>query len=265
MADDLLRSDEIRDLINENMSDSEIDWDDIAQPSTSAVSDFNLDSDHASDIDLDSDGVDEDDSGENDVPDNLKPMPSGGEWRKWRANDVSFPEFKHVMGDNCGFKPPPNINRQSEIEFFQLFFTDQLFLEIVNESNRYAREKIQDNTPLSKNSSWNSWIDITMPELKAFIGVILNMSLNPKPSIDDYFSLNWLDYQPFFKDIFSKQRFYQIFWSLHINPPHNTGPILGTLTRSGKVKRFLKYLEQKFQEYFVPSKNVSVDESTIGF
>lgn len=62
------------------------------------------------------------------------------------------------------------------------------------------------------------------------------MGMNPKPEIEDYFSDDYIEYQPFFKDIFLKDRFHQIFWNLHISPPPS-GPIGGHLTRSGKVRR----------------------------
>lgn len=48
-----------------------------------------------------------------------------------------------------------------------------------------------------------------------------------------------------------------------MNPPPR-GPILGTLSRSSKVRN-VNYLDGKFRNYKCPSKHVSVDESTIGF
>lgn len=242
MADNNLRSDSIRELIAEE-SDSDV----------------GLESDHASDIDYEEESGDSDDlpAADDDAP------PS--KWRKWSNNDVSFPEFLYPMGGSSGFKPPPGFDMHSEMQYFQLFFTDELFNELVKETNINAHDKIQKNTPLTQYSAWHSWEDVTLPEMKAFIGVVMNMGLNPKPTLEDYFSTNNLDFQPFFKSVFSRERFFQIFWALHLSPPVSTGPILGTLTRSGKVKRFLQYLEKKFQEYFVPSKTISMDESTIGF
>jgi hypothetical protein len=40
-------------------------------------------------------------------------------------------------------------------------------------------------------------------EMKAFFGVILNMALNLKAQLVDYFTEDWLDRTPFFKDVFS--------------------------------------------------------------
>lgn len=184
------------------------------------------------------------------------------DWIEWSEGDANFCKF--VWSQDSGYKLTSNEKPSTSLQFFQLFFTDSLLTEIVKETNRYAAEKIQKNTPLQKKSAWWSWVDLTISELKAFLGVIINMGMNEKPEISDYFSTDWVDYQPFFKDVFSKERFLQIFWNLHICPPP-TGPVAGTLTRSGKVRNVASYLDKKFREHYVPQENVSVDESTIGF
>lgn len=183
-------------------------------------------------------------------------------WREWGENDTKFNKF--VWSAISGYKPPQGEVPQTPLQFFQLFFDDNLLNEIVKESNRYAGEKIQMSTPLRKKSMWWSWKEITLPELKAFFGVLLNMGMNEKPELSDYFSTEWVDFQPFFKDVFSKERFLQIFWTLHVSPP-STGPVSGVLTRSGKIRNVVGYLDKKFREVFVPSKKVSVDESTVGY
>lgn len=98
--------------------------------------------------------------------------------------------------------------------------------------------------------------------MKAFLGVILCMALNPKPSIQDYFSAEWVFHQPFFVNVFSRERFVQIFWCLHISPPT---PNARARTRGDKVKSVVVYLQEKFKEYFTPLYECSIDESTIAF
>jgi hypothetical protein len=83
----------------------------------------------------------------------------------------------------------------------------------------YAAENIQKVTLLTKYSMWHSWKDVSPEEMKAFFGVILNMALNLKAQFVDYFTEDWLDRTPFFKDVFSRLRFLQIFWMLHLVPP----------------------------------------------
>lgn len=194
--------------------------------------------------------------------DNEEGMGVSGQWKVWSEGDNNFNKF--LWKHDSGYKPPNDQTPTTPLDFFHLFFTNDLMLEIVKETNRYAAEKIQKNTPLQKKSIWLSWKDLTLEELKAFFGLIINMGMNEKPEIGDYFSNNWVDYQPFFKDVFSKERFLQIFWNLHVSPPPS-GRVAGTLTRSGKVRNVAAYLDKKFREYFVPQHEVSVDESMIGF
>jgi hypothetical protein len=68
----------------------------------------------------------------------------------------------------------------------------------------YAAEKIQKMTPLTKYSMWHSLKDVSSEEMKAFFGVMLNMALNLKPQLLDYFTEDWQDRTTFFKDVFSK-------------------------------------------------------------
>ena len=61
--------------------------------------------------------------------------------------------------------------------------------EIAQETNRYAKEKIQKSLSLSKHSIWNNWND-TLEEMKAILRVVLNMGLNSKCEMKEYFFLS---------------------------------------------------------------------------
>jgi hypothetical protein len=83
-----------------------------------------------------------------------------------------------------------------------------LFDEIAAETNRYVSEKINKAMALRKHSIWVGWEDVTTEELMAFHGVILNVARHVKSSIKDFFSGQWLDSSRFYKDIFSRKRFF---------------------------------------------------------
>lgn len=179
-------------------------------------------------------------------------------WWPYKAGDPDFIEFPFAVP--CpGFQIAANNRPINELGYFQLFFTDELLGEIVAETNSYANEKINRKRPLQQFSIWHTWRDVTLTEMKAFIGVILNMALNPKPEIVDFFSEDWLSKMPFFTDVFSRTRFLQIFWMLHLstNTTQNTP--------GSKTKYVSNYIMKKCGQYFAPNQKVAIDESTVGF
>lgn len=145
-----------------------------------------------------------------------------------------------------------------------MFFTDELLREIDTESNRCAKDTINKMRPLPIKLIWCIWKEINLLELKAFLEIIVNLGTQSKPDIDRYFSTNWSENLPFFKVLFSIQRFLQIFWYLHLFSPPNR-PILGVLPCSAKVKNVVTYPDMNFEGYYCPGSKVSVDKSTVGF
>ena len=112
---------------------------------------------------------------------------------------------------------------------------------------------------LGKRLIWRTWKDTTLEEMKAFLGVVLNMGMNPKCSMKEYFSSQWTDRIPFFVDVFSHERFCQIYWMLHLQQS------VGQDFRGDKIQNLVDHINLKSREYFVPNENIAVDESTVGF
>lgn len=193
------------------------------------------------------------------------------DWEDW-SEGRPRPDFELIPFDEnqSGFVPPINEPRPtSPLDFFHLFFSLALFREIVEETNRYAKEKIAKATPLPKHSIWWQWTDVTLKEMIAFHGVLLNMGRQIKKSMKDFFSNDWLDSSDFCKNIFSRKRFCQIFWALHVSPPYNyarpTTPNRNMHSRASKVKNIVDYVGTKFLEVYKPTKYLSADESTVSF
>ena len=134
-------------------------------------------------------------------------------------------------------------------------------MELVTATNAYAVISLSGKAFLN-NSVWFEWKDGTLVEMKAYLGVIMNMAMNDKADVKSFFSRNWTQYCPFFFDIFSQQRFLQIHWMFHIKSPEpTTAPII----RGRRVHHFMNYLKKKCLELFTLGRNVAVDESTVGY
>ncbi|XP_069697349.1 piggyBac transposable element-derived protein 4-like isoform X1 [Periplaneta americana] len=209
----------------------------VTQVSEAILSD-DSDDNQSSSSDVEDDGDDEMDNVDNDG------------WDLWGANDHDFHHvpFRGTAAPHTGQKP------------------DSLFLEIATKTNRYIRQKIRKVTLLQKHSIWNWWEDDTTEELMAFHGVILNMGRRMKSTIKDFFLEQWLDSSRFYKDIFSRERFLQIYWSLHVSPPPRDGTSNRQMqSQASKVKHVIDYIESKFLEFYSPLEYVCVDESTVNF
>lgn len=94
------------------------------------------------------------------VPDNNSgpSPPSALALSSWTAYTDDLPDFPGVVFTVSDPRPQVgSSNLGSELEFFQLFFTNELSGEIVQETNRHAQEKILSMDSLAEQSTWKSW------------------------------------------------------------------------------------------------------------
>ena len=109
-----------------------------------------------------------------DVGLNANATNNGSVWRPYLPTDSDLLKLLFTVS-NPGIRLPTSGQYNNELSFFQLFFTDDIIGEIVQETNRYAREKIEKAQPLGKRSIWRTWKDANLQEMKALLGVVLNM------------------------------------------------------------------------------------------
>jgi hypothetical protein len=104
------------------------------------------------------------------------------------------------------------------MDYFTLFFNDELVnntvIETMNntviETNSYARDKIA-KFQLCQGSIWRRRSDVSVPKMKALLGLIINMGLIPLPDIKDYWSSEWTTQIKFIGNVMSRDCFLQIF------------------------------------------------------
>ncbi|XP_028660386.2 piggyBac transposable element-derived protein 4-like [Erpetoichthys calabaricus] len=136
---------------------------------------------------------------------------------------------------------------------------------VADETNRYARAEIHAmRDQLKPRSIWKKWRDVSLTEMKCYIGVILKMAITNAADVKDYFSTTWDNYMPFFTDLFTRDRFCMIHWMLHVQPPSNPDPGQRQ-TRGEKVKNMVAHMKSKCAELYIPEQNIAVDETTISF
>ena len=94
--------------------------------------------------------------------------------------------------------------------------------------------------------------------MKAFIGTILNIGIIQLPHLKDYWAKSNTTDIPFFRSVFARNRFFQIFGTLH------AGDIDTTVWRQ-KIQPLLDILRPRFTAAYTPDQHVAIDESVISF
>ena len=107
-------------------------------------------------------------------------------------------------------------------------------------------------------SLYSNWKPVTIEEMKGFIAVLLNMGIIQLPNMKDYWSTSDTTNIPFFRSVFSRNRFFQIYGTLHV------GKIDGTL-RKDKLQPLLDLLCPAFEASYTPSQHLAIDKSIIAF
>ena len=115
---------------------------------------------------------------------------------------------------------------------------------------------------LTPRSRFANWIPVTLMEMQGFFGVIINMGLIQLPTLESYWSSSWTGNIPFFSRAFTRNRFEQIFWMLHVSKDDPQNPS----KRSTRSRTFWICLYTIFNKHiYSPSRNLSADETMVGF
>ncbi|XP_023724803.1 piggyBac transposable element-derived protein 4 isoform X1 [Cryptotermes secundus] len=163
-------------------------------------------------------------------------------WQDVTVGDKKPREYTFTK--NAG--PQLNLLPDAEpTDYFNLFFNNELLNNIIGETNRYARDKIAE-LQLSPRSIWSRWSDVSTPEMKAFLGLIINMGLIPLPDVKDYWSSEWTTQIKFFGDVMSRNRFLQIFWMMHVGND-TTEESSRAIKRTKKVHGVIEHMEKQFR------------------
>lgn len=173
----------------------------------------------------------------------------------WSINTAGMRPIPFVK-ENGFLVPLPAGGRP--IDFFFMLI-DEIFLEhIVRETNRYALEVFfgPSTTPQSRITRWK---DLTVEEIKIFIGLLLHTGTIRMSRIQDYWRKGKLFGLTCFSDYMSRDRFLMILRCLHFsNNALDTGD-----DRLFKVRGLVDYFNNKMNSVYYPQQNLSLDECMV--
>ena len=196
-------------------------------------------------------------------PEDLPP-----DWQTEHFRDFHVPPFR---GQQPGPRLPDDFNVETAkpIDYFQLFFSDELLNSIVQHTNSYAVWAIQQKRlvrPQYKDPHWRTSGEdnVTLEELKAFLGLLLIFGLNPVRQYQNAFSpCPFLGNQGV-RNTMSLKRFEKLCQYFHISDrvsePHkgtsNYDPLY-------KVRHVMETLLELFPKFNAFAEEQCIDESMI--
>ncbi|XP_068098218.1 piggyBac transposable element-derived protein 4-like [Hyperolius riggenbachi] len=186
-------------------------------------------------------------------------------------------EFLSPVWSPASFDPPlippftgkpgiaVEITDNSPIKFMELIISDELLGLIVQQTNVYAEQYIAEH-PRCSYAEPKHWRPTTIPEMKTFLGFLLNMGITKKPNVKSYWSTKAIYHMPIYSSTMSRTRFLSIMKFLHFND-NTCRPEQGSpeYDRLYKIRPLIDFLSRKFAEVYTPDKNISLDESLVHF
>jgi len=146
---------------------------------SSSDSDSDVDSDVDTDSSSDGDDGAESDSSQKTVDYNV-PSAFG------RSDQDAFHRARFAFTGTAGCKAAI-ADTQDVLEYFNLYFTDEIMDAIVMETNRRAQQLIQ-AVAATRRTGLNNWIDTTRDELRVLFALFVYQGIIHKPEVAMYWS-----------------------------------------------------------------------------
>jgi len=171
------------------------------------------------------------------------------QWKE-EINDPQIAPFTATSGPTINV-----LDDTTPLDVLKHFLTDELIDLIVEETNRYADQYINRET-ISSESRVNDWKAVTTEELWNFLALTLLMGIDRKPGIPDYWSNSPLFYNSTFPNTMSRNRYQIIHKFLHFADNAK----IDNQDRLYKIRPIFEYLVDRFQQCYIPEKEISIDE-----
>lgn len=120
---------------------------------------------------------------------------------------------------------------------------------------------------LKPQSRCRLWTDTDDSEIKTYFGLLILQGVNPKPTESSYFTKRQSIETPFFSKVMSHRRFILISKFLHFANNEDYSGISADCPNKKlfKIQPVFTHLQNKFKTLYIPEKNISIDESLLGW
>ena len=182
----------------------------------------------------------------------------------WKDDNTGFSDEDFMPNEAPGPNNiPDNVvsDESTCLDWLSLLWPDELWQLLVDETNNQA-ERVKATKP--NHYYAKSFYPVTMEEMKAFFGcrVAIEMLVH-KPRYEQYWRQkdNELTITPGFNKVFTRDRFLAIWSFLHC--VNEDDPTLDKTDKIYKTRPIFNVVLAKFQHYYHPNQDLSLDEGMI--
>ncbi|XP_064103310.1 piggyBac transposable element-derived protein 4-like [Macrobrachium nipponense] len=168
------------------------------------------------------------------------------QWRRI-ADSTAPPPPRFPFTGTTGLNIPGNIESMSPLDFFHVFFDDELIELICTETNRFAEQC---------NADPNTWHPVTSPKLRVFLALNTLKGIVKKPEESLYWSKNPLLRTPIFAESMPFKRYKKIRQYLHFSDNEAYDANSHPNPKLNKIYPIYVHLENKFRNCLHPTKKI---------
>ena len=130
---------------------------------------------------------------------------------QWQGNTCITPAAPTFIGRCQHHLPAADM---SPLDVLRLFLDDRFFDEVVAGTNEYASRRLVGSG--RNGSGMREREDVDRTEMEKFFGLFFAMGLVHKPTLEDYWSTDFVVRSSFHREIMSRNRFEDILRHLHV-------------------------------------------------
>ena len=162
-------------------------------------------------LSVDLDRLSEDDRNSDEMFDVLNRDP------EWTQNYTDI-HVKQFTGEK-GYKLPPHfdVSTASPLDYFQLFFSDNVFETIVKNTNSFKRFRCQQKRITQPAFEEKFWEDTNVNEMEAFFGIAIMFGILNQPRYRTFWSKDPFLGNPGVQRVFSLKRYSKLSEYLHVS------------------------------------------------
>ena len=248
----------------ENLSDEEPEPNSDSEEMVTVIVDNDDDDDDDDDgnydLCVDIDNLGNDTRSANEMHDVLNNDP------EWIQNylPIHVQQFNGPLGTQLGPAFDPSV--ATPLDYFQLFFSDNVFEVICDHTNKYQNFRVEQKKITSPDYCDKFWFDTNLLEMKAYFGIAVVFGILNARRYRSYWSRDPFLGNQGVQRVFSLKRYSKLSEYLHVSDREsekNRGH--PEYDKLGKVRWLYDHLQEKFREYKHPERAQCLDEMMLPY